>query len=174
MGEAAVGSPSRHPVPAPLRLWSGGRARIRLLRPVSVLPEHLFLALLRPIQWIYQRSDGRIGSRFTGVPLLLLRTRGRRTGQTRTAALVYVTDGWRVAVVAAKAGDAKPPSWFLNLQADPRAEVQLGRVRWRVRARVAEGEERAGWWRGATALWAYDRYQRRTTRQFPIVVLEPA
>lgn len=145
-----------------------------LLRPVSLLPEHLFLALLHPLQWIYERSDGRVGSRFTGVPVLLLRTRGRRTGQIRTAGLVYMTDGWRVAVVAAKAGDPKPPSWFLNLQAEPRAEVQLGRRTWQVRARVAGGEERTGWWRRATAVWAFDRYQRRTTRQFPIVVLEPA
>lgn len=169
----AVASPPQRMV-RPLVLWGGGRIRIRLLRPVSRLPEHLFLALLRPIQWVYQGSDGRIGSRFTGIPLVLLRTTGRRTGRIRTAALIYTTDGRRIAVVASKVGDPKPPAWFLNLTAEPLAEVQLGRTRWRVRARVAEAGERAEWWRRATAVWGFDRYQRRTTRRFPIVVLDPA
>lgn len=146
---------------------------MRFWRPLSLLPEHAFLAVLRPVQWIYERSDGRIGSRFTGMPILLLRTRGRRTGRIRTAALVYATDGDGIAVLGSKVGDPKPPSWFLNLEANGEAEVQLGRARWKVRPRVAQGDERARWWTRLIALWPFDKYQTRTTRQFPVVVLEP-
>ncbi len=148
--------------------------RMRLFRPIGLLPGHFFLALLRPIQLLYERSDGRVGARVTGLPILLLRTRGRRTGRIRTAALVYAMDGRRIAVLGSKAGHSRPPLWFRNLEADPYAEVQLGRARWRVKARVAEGAERERLWSALVRLWTYDSYQRRTVRQFPVVVLDPA
>lgn len=164
---------TRHRPPG-VRLWTGGRARIRFLRPLSRMPEHAFLAMLQPLQCVYEKTDGRIGSRFTGLPLLLLRTKGRRTGRIRTAALIYATDGDRIAVLASKVGDPKPPSWFVNLQANGFAEVQLGRVTWRARAQVVQGEDRARWWRRLIALWPFDEYQSRTTRQFQVVILDPA
>ena len=154
--------------------WRGGPLRARVFRPLSRLPEPAFLALLRPVQVVYERSDGRVGARVTGLPVLLLRTRGRRTGRVRTAALVYASDGRRVAVVGSKVGDRHAPLWFRNLEAEPRAEVQVGRARWAVTARVVEGPEREMWWRRALRLWPFDRYQRRTDRTFPVVVLEPA
>ena len=145
---------------------------MRLWRPLSHLSEHAFLTVLRPVQWVYERTDGRIGSRLTGLPILLLRTRGRRTGLMRTAALVYATDGDRIAVIGSKVGDPKPPSWFVNLQGNGFAEVQVGRTKWRARPRVAQGEERQILWQRLIALWPFDRYQLRTTRQFPVVVLD--
>jgi len=126
-------------------------------------------------QWVYERTDGRIGRSLAGRPMLLLRTVGRRTREPRTAALLYVQDGENYAVVASKGGDPKHPGWFHNLTATPDVVIQVGRVRIPVRARVAEGEERARLWARADEVnrGGYTDYQSRTDRQIPVVVLEP-
>src|ERR1700759_5384838 len=88
-----------------------------------------FRTTLRVHQFLYERTDGRIGPRLLGVSTLLLRTTDRRTGQLRTNALNYVEDGGRYIVVASKGGAPSPPAWLLNLQASPHAEVQIARRR---------------------------------------------
>jgi len=125
-------------------------------------------------QWLYEKTDGRIGRSIGGRPMLLLRTVGRKTGESRTSALLYVPDGERYAVIASKGGDARHPGWFHNLTASPDVEIQIGRERIPVKARVAEGEERERLWAKANEVnqGQYDTYQSRTDRKIPVVVLE--
>jgi len=132
------------------------------------------LRLLSVIEAVYVRTDGRLGSQIGPIQLLLLRTKGRKTGRQRTAALLYVTDAGRPVVIGSKGGSDTPPAWVLNLRADPDAEIQVGTLRWPVRARFTRGEERARLWRKAVAAWPpYRSYQERTRRQIQVIALEP-
>lgn len=136
--------------------------------------EALMSLFLTVHQWLYEVTDGRIGADLGGRPMLLLRTVGRRTREPRTAALLYIRDGDAYAVVASKGGAPKHPGWFHNLMADPDVEIQVGRDRIPVRARVAEGEERDRLWARADEVnqGVYEGYQAKTTRMIPVVVLE--
>jgi F420H(2)-dependent quinone reductase len=109
-----------------------------------------------------------------GRPMLLLRTVGRRTSQPRTAALLYVRDGDAYVVIASKGGAPQHPGWFHNLTAQPEVEIQVGRERIPVRARIAEGEERSRLWARADEInrGQYAAYQSRASRVIPVVVLE--
>src|SRR5438309_322937 len=100
---------------------SATRAR---LRAVS-----LFSTALRVHEVVYKRTDGLIGHRLLGVTTLLLRTKGRRSGLTRTNALVYARDGDRYLVVPSNGGADRASAWLYNLTADPNVEVQIGRSR---------------------------------------------
>jgi len=123
---------------------------------------------------LYRLSGGWIGGRVGRAPVLLLTTTGRRSGQKRTAPVVYLADGENVVVINTNAGNAKVPAWSLNLQANPEAEVERGRRRYPVRARVAEGEERAELWRRHNEQYAgFDDYQRKLAREASVIVLEP-
>ncbi len=133
--------------------------------------------VLKVHQSLYERSDGRIGHHLLGTPTLLLRTTGRRSGATRTNALVYVDDGGKYVVVASKGGDDHAPAWLLNLTAKPDVEVQLGRERKSATARVLEKDDP-----DFDRLWRlvneknggrYDGYQAKTSRPIPLVVLSP-
>ena len=125
-------------------------------------------------RFVYQKSGGWVGGRLPGQRVLLLTTTGRRTGQERTQPLLYVRDGNRFVVVGSNGGDDRAPAWWLNLQARPEARAQVDREQHAVRARQARGEE-------LTALWAslersyqyYADYRRRTSREIPVVILEP-
>ena len=135
----------------------------------------LGLSLLAVHQFLYERSGGRYGARLGWLPILLLRTRGRRSGQTRTAALTYVRDGDAYAVVGSKGGSDSPPAWLLNLEAQPEVEVQVGTRAFPARARIATAAEQRRLWARAVELWpGYAGYQRKTERKIPIVLLEPA
>jgi deazaflavin-dependent oxidoreductase (nitroreductase family) len=131
--------------------------------------------------WLYQRTGGRVGGMFRlgaafprGVPVLLLTTIGRKSGEPRIAPLLYLQDGARYVVVASKGGMPKNPLWFDNLLANPEVEVQVGREHQRMRARVASAEERAALWPKLVALYAdYANYQSWTDRVIPVVLLEP-
>ena len=126
-------------------------------------------------QWLYEQTDGRIGANLGGRPMLLLRTIGRRTRQPRTSALLYVPDGDAYVVIASKGGAPQHPGWFHNLTAQPNVEVQIGRKRIPVRARVATGAERERLWARADEInqSQYTVYQSRTRREIPVVVLGP-
>ncbi len=125
-------------------------------------------------RWVYRRSGGRVGGRLMGLPMLLLTTTGRRSGQPRTTALTYVTEGVHYAVVASNGGASQHPAWFHNLRAFPEAQIQVGAMAYRVQAREARGAERERLWNRMIQLYAgYRDYQARTTRQIPVVVLEP-
>jgi deazaflavin-dependent oxidoreductase (nitroreductase family) len=107
--------------------------------------------------------------------VLLLTTIGRKSGQPRTQPLVYTRTGDGYAVIASKGGAAQHPLWYLNLRANPLAEVTVGRETQKVHGRDAEGEERELLWRTLADLYpGYDRYAQKTSRRIPVVVLEPA
>jgi F420H(2)-dependent quinone reductase len=136
------------------------------------------LALISSLhRWLYLATRGVIGHR---IPILdwrslLLTHVGRKTGRAYTIPLLYVPDGEHFVVVGSNAGDAKPPAWWLNLQARPEARVQAGARVTAVRARLAQGEERARLWAALVANYRdYARYERKTrgTRELPVVVLE--
>jgi deazaflavin-dependent oxidoreductase (nitroreductase family) len=123
----------------------------------------------------FRASNGLLFNRIGGMPVVMLTTTGRRSGRPRTTMLTSpVQDGDRLVLVASYGGDDRHPTWFLNLRANPRVEVLMdGRTR-RMRARVAEPEERTVLWpRVTTAYWGYAQYQRQTTREIPLVILEP-
>ena len=124
--------------------------------------------------WLDRVSGGRIGGRVIGLPVLLLTTTGRKSGQSRTRALTYFAKGEVSVVVASYLGEPRHPDWWLNLRRNPSAVVQRGREVVRVRAREARGEERERLWREITAMAPdYAEYQSRTERVIPVVVLEP-
>ncbi len=135
------------------------------------------LRLLRAHQAVYDVSDGRVGHRLLGVPCLLLRTTGRRTGKSRTSALVYARDGDDYVVVASLGGSDRPPAWLHNVRADPHVEVQVGRERFPAVATVVErgDADYATLWRAVNDVnrGRYDRYQAKTARPIPLVRLTP-
>ena len=126
-------------------------------------------------RFVYQRSGGLLGGRLPGGKrFLLLTTAGRKTGKRRVLPLLYVLDGARFVVVGSNAGDDRPPAWWLNLQARPEARVQAGSAQHEVVARLAEGPELAALWPRLEAAYPpYARYRERTTREIPVVLLEP-
>jgi deazaflavin-dependent oxidoreductase (nitroreductase family) len=133
-----------------------------------------------PTRWVaahirrYVKSHGEKGHEwYKGVFTLLLTTRGRKTGQLRRTALIYGRDGDAYVVVGSKGGSAQHPQWYLNLQANPDVRVQVGPEIFSARARTVTGEERARVWKLMSDIWPdYDRHQRRTSREIPVVVLE--
>ena len=123
---------------------------------------------------LYRLSGGRIGGKVGRAPVLLLTTTGRKSGQPRTAPIVYLADGNNVILINTNAGNAKIPAWSLNLEANPEAEVEVGRKRKPVRARIAEGEERADLWRKHVEQFeGFDSYKQKLDREPAVWVLEP-
>jgi deazaflavin-dependent oxidoreductase (nitroreductase family) len=124
---------------------------------------------------LYRASGGRIGGKVWGLSILLLTTRGRRTGKLRTTPLCFLRDGDALVVVASNGGMDWFPSWWLNLLRDPLATVQVGRTRRAIRAREATPEERARLWARLTAIApGYLTYEQRTSRTIPLAILRPA
>jgi deazaflavin-dependent oxidoreductase (nitroreductase family) len=141
---------------------------------------------LRVHKYVYERSDGRVGKHSGGVPALLLTTTGRRSGLPRTNGLTYCRDRGDLIVVASNGGSDRPPAWLLNIEADHRVTVRVGRSVFGASARVATDDEQASLWplvnrsnRGMSRIFhrgvtgRYDVYQRHTTRHIPVVVITP-
>jgi deazaflavin-dependent oxidoreductase (nitroreductase family) len=122
----------------------------------------------------YQATDGEYGHDWRGgSSTLLLTTIGHRSGEPRTAPLIYGRSGDDYLLVASDGGADEPPSWFVNLQHQPEVDVQVLGDRFRARARTATAEERPAMWREMTSHWpAYDSYQEKTSREIAVVVLE--
>jgi F420H(2)-dependent quinone reductase len=134
--------------------------------------------LLTVHQRLYERTGGRVGHRLIGVPSALLRTTGRRSGQTRTSALVYARDGASYLVVASNGGSDRPPGWLFNIEAKSEVGFQVGRQQFRGTARIVRPGDS-----DYPRLWdavnknnhgRYYRYQAKTSRQIPVVVITPA
>jgi deazaflavin-dependent oxidoreductase (nitroreductase family) len=121
---------------------------------------------------VYRETAGERGYHWRGTTILLLSTKGRKSGESRTTPLIHRTDGERWVIVASKGGTPENPAWYENLKADPEAEIQVQGERIPVRASTAEGEERARLWSLMSEVWpAYDEYQARTDREIPVVIL---
>ncbi|MGW7256707.1 nitroreductase family deazaflavin-dependent oxidoreductase [Streptomyces sp. NPDC054834] len=136
-----------------------------------------------PTQWVreqvelYESSGGTKGTTLmdTGMPVILLTSRGARSGKIRKTPLMRVEHDGRYAVVASQGGAPKHPVWYFNLKSDPHVELQDGPVRQDMRAREVTGDERTRWWERAVAAYPpYAEYQEKTSREIPVFVLEPA
>lgn len=141
----------------------------------TILPNIPWLISLitRFHRFVYQRSDGRLGSRILRMRFLLLFHVGRRSGHERVTPLLCVVGNGRWIVVASNAGADRHPAWWLNLQDRPEAIVQFGRARRAVKARAASDAEYEAMWEMLRASYPYyDRYRERTTRTIPVVILE--
>jgi deazaflavin-dependent oxidoreductase (nitroreductase family) len=139
------------------------------------LIELMARAITRTHVALYRWTGGRIGGRFRGGRILLLTVTGRKSGLKRTTPLMYVRDGEDLAVVASNGGMDWEPAWWLNLKANPVAEVQVGAALRRVRAEQAEPGERARLWPLVNQMYAgYDKYQRAVSREIAVVKLRSA
>ncbi|KAB2976343.1 nitroreductase family deazaflavin-dependent oxidoreductase [Streptomyces sp. SS1-1] len=135
-----------------------------------------------PSKWVrdqvelYERSGGTEGTTLqdTGLPVILLTTRGAKSGKIRKTPLMRVEHDGRYAVVASQGGAPKHPVWYHNIKAEPHVELQDGPVKRDMRAREVTGDEKAEWWERAVAAFPpYADYQKKTDREIPVFVLEP-
>lgn len=130
---------------------------------------------------VYRLSGGRIGKRWRigagfrkPVPICLLTTKGRKSGQPRTVPLCFLQDGTNIVLVASQGGLASNPQWYGNVLADPAVEIEIGKDRAPFRAREAHRDERTVLWPRLVALYAdYASYQAWTDREIPVVICEP-
>jgi deazaflavin-dependent oxidoreductase (nitroreductase family) len=123
----------------------------------------------------YRANGGKVSGMFAGAPLLLLTTTGARSGQPRVAPLAYTTDNGRLVVIASKGGAPTHPDWFYNVRANPDVTVELGAETFPARATIPQGAERQRLFdQMATQMPNFAEYQRNTTRQIPVIVLERA
>ncbi|MEU9575482.1 nitroreductase family deazaflavin-dependent oxidoreductase [Streptomyces massasporeus] len=136
-----------------------------------------------PTQWVrkqvelYESSGGTEGTTLQGskMPVVILTSRGARSGKLRKTPVMRVEHEGRYAAVASLGGSPKHPVWYFNLLADPHVELQDGPVKQDMTAREVTGEEKAAWWERAVAAYpAYADYQKKTNREIPVFVLEPA
>ncbi len=132
-----------------------------------------------PTRWVrdqvelYEGSGGTEGTTLRGLPVILLTTKGAKSGNIRKTPLMRVEHAGSYAVVASQGGAPKHPVWYFNLLANPEVELQDGPSRWDMAAREVTGEEKAIWWaRAVEAYPDYADYQARTDRQIPVFVLE--
>jgi deazaflavin-dependent oxidoreductase (nitroreductase family) len=144
-------------------------ARLSILMPAGAL--RAWGKLNVPI---YRATRGRLMNKVGRAPVMLLTSTGRRSGQPRTAPVLYLADGESLVVISSNGGNNHAPAWSYNLIANPDAEVEIGGERRRVRARVAEGEERAELWRKMNEQYAgFAQYDETTSREIAVFVLDP-
>jgi deazaflavin-dependent oxidoreductase (nitroreductase family) len=138
----------------------------------SALKDTLARAVTALHTQLYRRTGGKLGGNTGPLTMGLLTTTGRRSGQPRTTPLNIIADGDRWLLVASYGGDDRDPQWFRNLQANPAATIQLGAETIPVRATVASSEEKKTLWPKVVASYkGYEGYQRRTSRDIPVVIL---
>ncbi|KOG41791.1 nitroreductase family deazaflavin-dependent oxidoreductase [Streptomyces resistomycificus] len=133
-----------------------------------------------PTDWVrkqveqYESSGGTKGTTMMGMPVILLTTRGAKSGRIRKTPLMRVEHEGRYAAVASLGGAPKHPVWYHNVKADPHVELQDGPVKQDMTAREITGTEKAEWWERAVAAYPpYADYQKKTDREIPVFVLEP-
>jgi deazaflavin-dependent oxidoreductase (nitroreductase family) len=148
-------------------------------RPYSAFEERVGSIAIRYMSRLnkifYRLSGGRLFGRWMrGGAIGILGHRGRKSGQLFASPLVYLPDGNRVIVIASKGGMSKHPLWYLNLCANPDCEFEIGATKRPYRARTASPEEKRSYWPRILAMNPdFDGYQARTTRDIPVVILEP-
>jgi len=138
---------------------------------ISVALQH---ALTSIHTFVYANTNGAIGGRMMNSPVLLLTTRGRKTNKRRTVPLLYLADGDDLVLVASNGGATKHPTWWLNLQSNPEAEIQVRGTKQQVKAERASAEEKRRLWPSLVAMYpGYKKYQEITNRDIPVVILHP-
>ncbi|MEU7633235.1 nitroreductase family deazaflavin-dependent oxidoreductase [Nocardia sp. NPDC049220] len=122
----------------------------------------------------YENSDGNDATTLQGKPVILLTTKGAKTGKLRKTPLMRVEHDGEYAVVASLGGAPKHPVWYYNVKAEPHVELRDGAVNKDYTAREVFGDEKALWWDRAVEVWPdYANYQTKTDRQIPVFVLSP-
>jgi deazaflavin-dependent oxidoreductase (nitroreductase family) len=122
----------------------------------------------------YRETDGEKGYMWNGVPILLLTSKGRVSGEPRTIPIIFTAHGDCYLIIASSGGSPVHPKWYLNILAEPHVQVQVKARKFAATARTAQSPERDRLWAEATRTWPkYDQYQARTTRTIPVVVIEP-
>lgn len=146
---------------------SDGRLDTPLTRSVQKLATKFHIALLK-------KSGGRIGGRMLGSPVLILTTKGRKSGEWRETPLFYLDDAESPVIVASNGGASTEPAWSLNLRADPHCGViSPGGGRFEAIAREVHGEEKERLWARLVAMYpGYENYREKTTREIPVIRLE--
>jgi F420H(2)-dependent quinone reductase len=145
-------------------------------RFVDTKASDLFIKWMSKLNtYMYRRSDGEgFGSNIQGIPVALLTTTGRKSGQPRVNPLYFHRDGDTVVLVASKGGSDNNPMWYLNLKANPKVQVQIKKEVLDLTARDATDDERAKYWPKLVQMYpTYEDYQSWTDRQIPLVVCEP-
>jgi deazaflavin-dependent oxidoreductase (nitroreductase family) len=121
----------------------------------------------------YEETDGAEGHEWQGTTALILATTGRKSGQPRKSPLIYQKYGDDYLVVASKGGADEPPAWYLNLETNPEVQVQVLGDKFTAHARTANEQEKPAMWEVMAKAWpAYNDYQKKTSREIPVVVLE--
>jgi deazaflavin-dependent oxidoreductase (nitroreductase family) len=121
----------------------------------------------------FRANAGRVGGPFEGTPILLLTTIGARSGHARTTPVAYMPDDERMVIFASRGGAPKNPGWYHNLLANPVVTVEVGGDKFEAKATVTSGEERRRLFaRQAERIPQFAEYQRKTTRQIPVIALE--
>ena len=140
------------------------------------IANHFIRWMTKANTWVYRATGGKVGGKFMrGAPVCLITTMGRKSGQKRTVALIYLQEGEDVILVASKGGMEHHPQWYLNMEANPDVEVEIGTTITPMKARRASDEEKAAYWPKLVEIYPdYDDYQARTTRNIPVMVLSPA
>ena len=125
--------------------------------------------------WLYRRNNGEgLGGSVQNIPVALLTTTGRKSGEPRVSPLYFVRDGDKVVVAASKGGSDKHPMWYLNLKANPKVQVQIKKEIFDLTARDATEEERAKYWPRLVEMYpSYEDYKSWTDRVIPLVICEP-
>jgi deazaflavin-dependent oxidoreductase (nitroreductase family) len=133
-----------------------------------------------PAAWVrdqvaeYESSGGTRGTTLRDMPVVVLTSRGAKSGKIRKSPLMRVEHDGSYAIVASKGGAPEHPVWYYNVVGDPHVELQDGPVRQDMNAREVTGAEKATWWDRAVAAYPdYADYQAKTDRQIPVFVLEP-
>ncbi len=139
------------------------------------LKDTLFVGINAVHRSVVRLTRGKVGGSLAGMPVVVLTTTGRKSGQPRRTMLTApVVDGDTVVLVASYGGDSRHPAWYLNLTADPDVTLERDGVATPMRARVATPEEKAALWpRIVKSYRGYAAYQRRTDREIPVVLLTP-
>jgi deazaflavin-dependent oxidoreductase (nitroreductase family) len=144
--------------------------------PTRMTPKDAFYKVGTGIhRVVFNVSKGRIFGKAFGMPLVELVTTGRRSGKERSTMLaVPIIDGDRLVLVASFGGDDRHPAWYLNLRTNPEVRVTIAGSTRTMIARIATGEERDELWPQITSVFeGYARYQERTERPIPVIILEP-
>ena len=123
---------------------------------------------------LWRLFGGRVGNTFASVPFLMLTTKGRKSGRRRTTPVLYLTDGEDYFIVASFGGHDTHPVWYLNLEANPEAEIVVKGRHIRVRAERLDAEEKRQVWSRLVAMFRFfDQYQKATDRDIPVIALRP-
>ncbi len=139
------------------------------------LPRIVSLAVTGIHKALYRLSGGRVGGHMAGMDILVLTTTGRKSGEPRTTPLTYFRDGANLVLVASNGGADTAPAWYLNLQSKPEVTVLIGKIEQRMRAATAAPADRARLWAMIVGkVPNYAGYAKKTSREIPVVILQPA